>query len=139
MNEYMREHGCRIGGENSGHIIFSKYATTGDGILTSIKMMQVMLAKKQPLSKLAEPVKIFPQVLENVRVTSKEETLADADVTAAVKAAEDSLGDSGRILVRQSGTEPVIRVMAEAESAEVCRKCVDGIVDVIRAKGYCKA
>lgn len=139
VNEYMREHGCRIGGENSGHIIFSKYATTGDGILTSIKMMQVMLAKKQPLSKLAEPVKIFPQVLENVRVTSKEETLADADVTTAVKAAEDSLGDSGRILVRQSGTEPVIRVMAEAESAEVCRKCVDGIVDVIRAKGYCKA
>ena len=136
VNEYMREHGARIGGENSGHIIFSKYATTGDGILTSLKMMQVMLAKKQPLSKLAEPVKIYPQVLVNVRVTDKAAAQADPAVRAAVEKAAAELGDTGRILVRESGTEPVVRVMAEADTKEKCRACVDSIVAVLREKGY---
>lgn len=136
VNAYMREHGCRIGGENSGHIIFSKYATTGDGILTSIKMMQVMMAKKEPLSKLAEPIQIYPQVLVNVNVSSKPAAKNDPDVQAAVKAAADALGNTGRILIRESGTEPVVRVMAEAESEDVCRKYVDSVVSVIRAKGY---
>jgi len=138
VNEYMREHGCRLGGENSGHIIFSKYATTGDGILTSLKMMQVMLAKKQPLSKLAAPVKIYPQVLVNVRVTDKTATQADPEVQAAVNRAAQGLGDTGRILVRESGTEPVVRVMVEAETKEKCQDFVDSVVEVIRARGFAK-
>lgn len=112
--EYMAKNGCRIGGEQSGHIIFSKYASTGDGILTSLKMMEVMLAKKKPLSALAAPLKIYPQVLENVRVTDKKAAQDDAAVQAAVKAVAEALGDTGRILVRESGTEPVVRVMVEA-------------------------
>ncbi len=134
--EYMAEHGCRLGGEQSGHIIFSKYASTGDGILTSLKIMEVMLAKEQPLSKLAEPLKIYPQVLENVRVKDKAAARNDACVQSAVKAAESALGDSGRILLRESGTEPVIRVMAEGPTEEICREQVNGIVRVIREKGY---
>ena len=114
--ENMVTNGHRIGGEQSGHIIFSKYATTGDGILTSLKLMEVMLAKKTPLSKLAAPVVIYPQVLKNIRVHSKPEAQNDPDVQAAVQAVADKLGDSGRILVRESGTEPVIRVMVEAET-----------------------
>ena len=114
--ENMVQNGHRIGGEQSGHIIFSKYATTGDGILTSMKMMEVMLAKKLPLSKLAEPVTIYPQVLKNVRVKSKPEAQNDADVQQAVAKVAEALGDTGRILVRESGTEPVIRVMVEAET-----------------------
>ncbi len=112
--EYMAKNGCRIGGEQSGHIIFSKYASTGDGILTSLKMMEVMLAKKLPMSKLAEPLKIYPQVLENVRVTDKKAAQDDEAVQAAVKAVAEALGDTGRILVRESGTEPLVRVMVEA-------------------------
>ena len=111
--ENMVANGHRIGGEQSGHIIFSKYATTGDGILTSLKLMEVMLAKKMPLSKLADPVTIYPQVLKNIRVHSKPEAQNDPDVQAAVQEVADLLGDSGRILVRESGTEPVIRVMVE--------------------------
>ena len=135
--EYMSKNGCRIGGEQSGHIIFSKYASTGDGILTSLKMMEVMLAKKMPLSKLAEPLKIYPQVLENVRVTDKKAAQADFAVQAAVKAVADALGDSGRILVRESGTEPLVRVMVEAPEEAVCRKYVTQVVDTIRKGGYC--
>jgi len=134
--ENMVTYGHRIGGEQSGHIIFSKYATTGDGILTSLKMMEVMLAKNQPMSELAAPVVFYPQVLKNVRVTSKPAAQNDPDVQAAVKKVADELGDSGRILVRESGTEPVIRVMVEAESNEVCQKYVDSVIDVIRAKGH---
>ncbi|MDE7380488.1 MAG: phosphoglucosamine mutase, partial [Clostridia bacterium] len=134
--EYMSEHGNRLGGEQSGHIIFSKYATTGDGILTSIKMMEVMLASKQKLSALAEPVKDFPQVLINVKVTDKSKAQADCDVQKAVKAVEDKLGNSGRILVRESGTEPLVRVMVEAESEEECLKLAQSVVAVIRKKGY---
>ena len=134
--EYMKEHGCILGGEQSGHIIFSKYASTGDGILTSLKIMQVIMSKKQKLSELAAPFVVFPQVLENVRVKDKPAAQNDPDVQAAVKAASDALGDTGRILVRESGTEPVIRVMAEAPSEDICRKHVDDIVSVIRAKGH---
>lgn len=134
--ENMVQNGHRIGGEQSGHIIFSKYATTGDGILTSIKMMEVMLAKKLPLSKLAEPVTIYPQVLKNIRVKSKPEAQNDPDVMAAVKAVADELGDTGRILVRESGTEPVIRVMVEAETEKLCEKYVNQVIEVIRAKGH---
>lgn len=138
VHEYMSEHGDRLGGEQSGHIIFSKYATTGDGILTSLKMMEVMLATKQPLSKLAEPVKEFPQVLVNVKVTDKRAAQNDADVQAAVKAVEEELGDCGRILVRESGTEPLVRVMVEAETKDECVRLASKVVAVIKAKGYTK-
>ena len=135
--ENMVKNGHRIGGEQSGHIIFSKYANTGDGILTAIKIMEVILEKKMPLSKLASPVKIYPQVLKNVRVKSKPEAQNDADVQASVQSVADSLGDTGRILVRESGTEPLIRVMVEAETMEECEKYVDAVIDVIREKGHC--
>ena len=136
--ESMVKNGHRIGGEQSGHIIFSKYATTGDGILTAIKMMEVMLEKKSSLAKLAEPVKIYPQVLKNVRVKSKPEAQNDPDVQNAVKKVADSLGTSGRILVRESGTEPVIRVMVEAETKEECESYVDSVIKVIQDKGHCE-
>ena len=134
--EYMQQSGARIGGEQSGHIIFSKYASTGDGILTSLKMMEVMLARKKPLSELAAPLKIYPQVLENVRVTDKAAAQADPDVQAKVAEVGEKLGDTGRILVRESGTEPVLRVMVEAPEQEICQQYVDEVVEVIRAKGH---
>ena len=134
--EYMAKNGCRIGGEQSGHIIFSQYASTGDGILTSLKMMEVMLAKKLPMSKLAEPLTIYPQVLENVRVTDKKAAQDDAAVQAAVKAVAEALGDTGRILVRESGTEPLVRVMVEAPDHDTCQKYVSQVVEVIKNKGY---
>ena len=134
--ENMVQNGHRIGGEQSGHIIFSKYATTGDGILTSMTMMEVILAKKLPLSKLAEPVTIYPQVLKNVRVKSKPEAQNDPDVQEAVAKVAEMLGDTGRILVRESGTEPVIRVMVEAETESLCEKYVDQVIDVIKSKGH---
>lgn len=132
----MSKNGCRIGGEQSGHIIFSKYASTGDGILTSLKMMEVMLAKKKPMSELAAPLKIYPQVLENVRVTDKKAAQNDPVVQEAVKKVAEALGDTGRILVRESGTEPVIRVMVEAPDHDICQKYVDEVVNVICEKGY---
>jgi len=134
--ERMVECGDRIGGEQSGHIIFSKFARTGDGILTSLKIMEVMLANKLPLSRLAEPMVIYPQVLINVRVSDKKTAQADPDVQDAVTAVADKLGNTGRILVRESGTEPVVRVMVEAESEEVCRALAQSVVDVIKAKGH---
>lgn len=134
--EYMNQNGCRIGGEQSGHIIFSKYASTGDGILTSLKMMEVMMAKKAKMSQLTEGLTIYPQVLENVRVVDKTAAQEDPDVKAAVKAVEEALGDTGRILVRESGTEPLLRVMVEAETEECCRKYVDQVVAVVKAKGH---
>lgn len=134
--ENMVKYGHRIGGEQSGHIIFTKYATTGDGILTSLKLMEVMLAKEQKMSKLASPVVFYPQVLKNVRVKSKPDAQNDPDVQAAVQKVAEDLGDNGRILVRESGTEPVIRVMVEAGSNEICEKYVDSVIDVIRAKGH---
>lgn len=134
--EYMAKNGCRIGGEQSGHIIFSKYASTGDGILTSLKMMEVMLAKKKPMSELAAPLKIYPQVLENVRVTDKKAAKNDMAVREAVKKVTEALGDAGRILVRESGTEPLVRVMVEAPDHDTCQKYVDEVVNVIDSKGY---
>ena len=134
--ENMVENGHRVGGEQSGHIIFTKYATTGDGILTSLKMMEVMLAKEKPLSELAAPVEFYPQVLKNVRVHSKPDAQNDPDVQAAVAKVGEELGTTGRILVRESGTEPVIRVMVEAPSEEICEKYVDGVIDVIKQKGH---
>lgn len=134
--EYMNQNGCRIGGEQSGHIIFSKYASTGDGILTSLKMMEVMMAKKAKMSQLTEGLSIYPQVLENVRVLDKTAAQEDPDVKAAVKTVEEALGDTGRILVRESGTEPLLRVMVEAETEECCRKYVDQVVSVVKAKGH---
>ena len=136
--EYMVANGCRLGGEQSGHIIISKYATTGDGILTSIKLMEVMLAKKKTMSQLCEGLTIYPQVLKNVRVKSKPDAQNDPAVQAAVQAVADRLGETGRILVRESGTEPVIRVMVEAPSKAVCQECVDQVVDVICAQGHAR-
>ena len=134
--EYMMMNGCRIGGEQSGHIIFSKYASTGDGILTSLKMMEVMMAKKKTMSQLCEGFTFYPQVLKNVRVTDKKTAQADPDVQAAVAEVTAQLGDTGRILVRESGTEPVVRVMVEAEDHDICQKYVDYVVDTIKRKGH---
>ena len=130
--EYMQKNGCRLGGEQSGHIIFSKYASTGDGILTSLKMMEVMMAKKKKMSELTADLHIYPQVLVNVKVKDKAVVRADADVQEAVQKVIDTLGNTGRILVRESGTEPLIRVMVEAETEEICKKYVDEVVTVIK-------
>ena len=134
--EYMMMNNNRIGGEQSGHIIFSKYASTGDGILTSLKVMEVMLAKKKTLSQLCDGFTVYPQVLKNVRVSDKKTAQADPDVQAAVSEIAAKLGDSGRILVRESGTEPVVRVMVEAKSDAICQEYVDYVVDTIRRKGH---
>jgi len=134
--EYMIQNGCRIGGEQSGHIIFSKYASTGDGILTSLKIAEVMKAKKMTLSQLCDGFTVYPQVLKNVRVADKAAAQNDADVQAAVAEVAAKLGDSGRILVRESGTEPLVRVMVEAETQALCEEYVDHVISVIRKKGH---
>ncbi|MBO5525184.1 MAG: phosphoglucosamine mutase [Clostridia bacterium] len=134
--EYMTKNGNRIGGEQSGHIIFSKYATTGDGILTSIKMMEVLMAKKTTMSALASEVTMYPQILINVKVTDKKAAQDDPEVKAAVRSVEDELGNSGRILVRESGTEPLVRVMVEAETEEYSRLLAQRVVDTIKQRGY---
>ena len=132
----MQEHGYSLGGEQSGHIIFSKYATTGDGVLTSLKIMEVMLEKKQRISSLLSGLKIFPQLLVNVRVADKGKAREDAGVKQAVTEAEAVLAGNGRVLLRESGTEPLIRVMVEAENDELCRQQVEHIVAAIRAGGH---
>ena len=134
--ENMVQNGYRLGGEQSGHIIFKKYATTGDGLLTAIKMMEVMLEKKTTLSQLAAPFKVYPQILENIRVTDKRKAQDDADVQAAVREVSEALGDNGRILVRESGTEPLVRVMVEAGDLDTCKKYVSQVIQVIKDKGY---
>lgn len=134
--ENMSLNGYRLGGEQSGHIIFKKYATTGDGILTAIKMMEVMLEKKMNLSELAAPFKVYPQVLKNVRVADKSVVRGDSDIQKKLDAIADALGSNGRILVRESGTEPVIRVMVEASEMDICKNYVNEVVDLIIAKGY---
>ena len=136
--EYMVNNGCRLGGEQSGHIIISKYATTGDGLLTSLKLMEVMLAKKKTLNQLCEGLTIYPQVLKNAKVRSKAEAQSDPEVQAAVEKVAKELGETGRILVRESGTEPVIRVMVEADNLQTCRSCVEQVVDVICARGHAR-
>ena len=134
--ECMSKNGYRLGGEQSGHIIFSKYATTGDGIITALKMMEVMIAKKKTLAQLAAPLHIYPQVLKNVRVYDKPTAQNDEDVKAAVARVAEALGENGRILVRESGTEPVIRVMVEAGTHDECEAYVDEVIEVIKSKGY---
>lgn len=134
--ENMSKNGHGLGGEQSGHIIFSKFATTGDGILTSLKVMEAMLEQKQSLGQLVRDVEIYPQILENVKVRDKKDAREDADVIAAVEAVEKELGEDGRILVRESGTEPLVRVMVEAKSHEICREYVDRVVKVLRQKGH---
>lgn len=134
--ECMRNNDYRLGGEQSGHIIFSKHATTGDGILTSIKLMEVMISSKKKMSELTSPVTIYPQCLKNIKVISKPEARADEDVQAEVNKVAEALGNDGRILLRESGTEPVIRVMVEAKSDLLAEKYVDQVIDVIKKKGH---
>ena len=136
VNANMTENGHSLGGEQSGHIIFSKYAVTGDGVLTSLMLMEVMLEKKQKLSELRKGLKIYPQVLKNVRVADKPAARKDADVIAATEEVEKALGSDGRILLRESGTEPVIRVMVEAGTEELCHQYVDEVIDVLKKKGH---
>ena len=133
--ENMMENGHRLGGEQSGHIIFSKYASTGDGILTSLMVMNVILEKKQSLSTLASEVTIYPQLLKNVRVENKKAVKANVNVQEAIKKVGEALGSDGRILVRESGTEPVIRVMVEAPTHRVCEKHVDDVIAVMEKEG----
>ena len=133
--ECMSENGYRLGGEQSGHIIFSKYAATGDGLITAIKMMEVMVLGKQTLSQLRRGFVSYPQKLTNVRVMDKVAAREDADVQAAVKEVADKLGEDGRILVRESGTEPVIRVMVEAKKDAICREMVQRVIEVMDKEG----
>lgn len=132
----MRKNDYRLGGEQSGHIIFSKYATTGDGILTSIKMMEVMISSKKKMSELTSPVTIYPQCLKNIKVISKPEARADEEVQAEVAKVAEALGGDGRILLRESGTEPVIRVMVEAKTDLLAEKYVDQVIEVIKRRGH---
>ncbi len=138
VNENMVANGHTLGGEQSGHIIFSKHATTGDGILTSLILMEVMLEKKQKLSELVGKVRMFPQLLVNVKVFDKPTAKNDEDVKKAIEKITRELGDDGRILVRESGTEQVLRVMVEAQTEEKCRKYVYEVVDILKDKGYVK-
>ncbi len=136
--EHMVKNGCQLGGEQSGHIIISKYATTGDGLLTSLKVMEVLMERKVSASELCRDLVIYPQVLKNVRVQDKAAAQNDPAVQAAVSAVAEKLGQTGRILVRESGTEPLIRVMVEAQSREECQACVDSVVDVICRQGHAR-
>ena len=135
VNECMVENGYSLGGEQSGHIIFSKYATTGDGILTSLMIMEVILESKMTLAEVTKDIKIYPQLLVNVKVSDKEAAMNNEKVLKAIADKEASLEGEGRILVRPSGTEPVIRVMAEAPDDETCKKVVDEIIDVLKSEG----
>lgn len=132
----MQQCGYRLGGETSGHIIFSKYATTGDGLLTAIKLMEVILESKSSLARLTAPLTIYPQILKNVPVVNKETVMQDEDVLAASRAVSAELGNEGRILLRPSGTEPLIRIMVEAQSEEICNSCIQKVYQVIEQKGY---
>lgn len=134
--EAMQKNGFVLGGEQSGHIIFKKYATTGDGILTAVKVMEVMLEQKMSLHTLVKPLVSYPQVLKNVRVTDKTAVCTDADVQKVIKMIAEALGDSGRILIRESGTEPVIRIMIEAKEEAVCEHYAEEVVTMIARKGY---
>ena len=134
--ECMQKNGYRIGGEQSGHIILRKYATTGDGILTAIMLTEQMRDKKASLSSLAEPVKLFPQKMKSIRVTDKDAVMEDADVLNKVAECEKKIGENGRILLRRSGTEPVIRVMVECESEALCEEYIGLVASVIEKKGF---
>ena len=132
----MIEHGCRLGGEVSGHIVFSKYASSGDGILTALKIMEVMLASKKKLSALTSGMTLYPQALANVKVNDKTLVMEDEEILTAISNISNKLEGTGRILVRESGTEPLIRVMVEAENEDICKHYVDEIVQLIKDKGY---
>jgi len=134
--ERMLEKGYRLGGEQSGHIIMSKYATTGDGILTSIMLMETLLESKLPASKMSEGFIVYPQVLKNIRVTDLDAAVNDENVKAKIDEVGARLGDSGRVLVRKSGTEPLIRIMVEASDEAKCNDCVDEIINTIKSEGY---
>lgn len=136
VNECMIENGYALGGEQSGHIIFRKHATTGDGILTSLKIMEVMLEKKSKISDLLKELMIYPQLLVNVKVKDKKTARGDEDVTLAVERVTKALGENGRILVRESGTEPVLRVMVEAMDDELCKTYVYEVIDILKANGH---
>ena len=131
--ENMMENGYRLGGEQSGHIIFSKHATTGDGILTSLKIMEVLLEKKTTLGTLASEVKIYPQLLENLRVTDKKAVLEHPAVKEVIEQVKEDLGSDGRILVRESGTEPLLRVMVEATTQELCKEYVGKVIETMKS------
>ena len=133
--ENMMANGHSLGGEQSGHIIFSRHASTGDGILTSLMVMEALMEKKASLKDLADEVKIYPQILQNVRVSDKRTARENPKVQEAVAQVEKALGDEGRILVRESGTEPLIRVMVEASSQEECKKYVEQVVQVLKSEG----
>ena len=136
VSENMVANDYSLGGEQSGHIIFSKYATTGDGVLTSLKLMDAMIDSKRKISELAEGFKVYPQLLINLRVSDKDLVMNDGDVLKANEEAEAGLNGDGRVLLRKSGTEPLIRVMVEAKSDEKCKETADRIIEVIKAKGY---
>ena len=134
--DYMKQNGCSLGGEESGHIIFSNFSTTGDGILTSLKIMEAMITEKKKASELSEGFKVYPQKLINVRVTDQYAAISNAEVLKKKEQAEKELGDNGRILLRKSGTEPVIRVMVEAQTIELCEKYTHLVADEIIKQGY---
>lgn len=136
VSEEIKNHGYSVGGEQSGHIIFTKYATTGDGVLTSLKLIEAMVKQKMPLSLMLKDLVIFPQELKNIRVKDKNTVLHDEDIQKAIENISEELGDSGRILVRPSGTEPLIRIMVEAETEEICNKYIDIVSKIIEDKSY---
>lgn len=135
--ECMQEHGYRLGGEQSGHIILRKYATTGDGLLTAIMITEEMRDKKSTLSKLTAPVKLYPQVTKSVRVTSKAAVVSDPEVQKKFNEVNEAIGGKGRALLRESGTEPVVRIMLECETTELCNEYISKIYSVIKKRGYC--
>jgi phosphoglucosamine mutase len=132
----MTEHDISIGGEQSGHIIIKKYATTGDGILTAIMLSEYMVESKKKLSELVAPVKMYPQTVKNVTVNNKSAVVQDEKILAAVKKVKDELGNNGRILLRESGTEPVVRIMVEAATQKICESYSNKIADLIQSSGY---
>lgn len=134
--ECMMGNGFSLGGEQSGHIIFAKNARTGDGVLTSLKLMEVMIERKSKMSELVRDLQIYPQLLVNMRVKSKAEVMENEQVLAAAKRVEEALGEDGRILLRESGTEPLIRVMVEAKTDELCKQHVDSVIQVMKDLGF---
>ena len=138
VHEAMMENNYYLGGEQSGHIIVRKYATTGDGILSAIMILEEMIDKKTTLAKLAEPVKMYPQSIKNVTVTDKSAVASDENVQKMVKEIGEKLGNDGRILLRESGTEPIIRIMVESSSQKTCDSFTEKVADYIESLGYCK-
>ena len=134
--EKMNEEGYSLGGEQSGHVIIKKYATTGDGILTAIMVAEQIIESKDKLSKLVAPVKLLPQITKNIKVTDKDAVVNDQYVQNKFKEVNHEIGDNGRALLRQSGTEPVVRIMIELENKEKCNEYIERIYNVIKKRGY---